>query len=390
VSEASGGDIEAARARTGPRVALVETSDVLPGLLPFQSWDVLGTADRVRLRDPDGHPAAAQLYLAGLDLERVEPAALERGDMDLNRPGAPDDRRIAKSLVRLALAEHDVVYLLGPDERGLAPALAGMAAEHDLEIELVFLAQQPEGAEVLRLVEVMRALRDPVDGCPWDLEQDHATLAPYAIEETYELVDAIERDHDVDLAEELGDVLLQVVFHARIAADRRAFGIDEVARGIADKLVRRHPHVFADGDADDAAAVEANWDVIKQQEKGRTGPFDGVPPAGPGLELLATLQRKAAKHGVAVQATDDPAAAVAGALEAAADADDPAAREAAIGRALAQLVSLARELDVDPERAARQAARQFRDQTETALQRPAAGSRDQAAPGQPNGADGGS
>jgi XTP/dITP diphosphohydrolase len=368
VSEAPGTDTDSARGRTGPRVALVETSDVLPGLLPFQSWDVLGTADRVRLRDPDGHPAAPQLYLAGLDLERVEPAALERADMDLNRPGSPDDRRIAKSLVGLALAERDVVYLLGPDESGLAPALAGMAAEHDLEIELVFLAQQPEGAELLRLVEVMRALRDPVDGCPWDLEQDHTTLARYAIEETYELVDAIERGHDVDLEEELGDVLLQVVFHARIAADRRAFGIDEVARGIADKLVRRHPHVFADGEAADAQAVQANWDTIKQQEKGRSGPFDGVPPAGPGLDLLATLQRKAARRGVPMPSVADARTLLAEALDVADAADDPADREAAVGSALEGLVAYARTLDVDPERAARAASRRFRGRTESALQ----------------------
>lgn len=367
MSEASPADTEVVRGRTGPRVALVETSDVLPGLLPFQSWDVLGTADRIRLRDPEGHPSAMQLHLAGLDLEQVEPAALERGDMDLNRPGAPDDRRIAKRLVALALAEGDVVYLLGPDESGLAPALAGMAAEHDLEIELVFLAQQPEGAELLRLVEVMRTLRDPVDGCPWDLEQDHATLARYAIEETYELVDAIERGHDVDLVEELGDVLLQVVFHARVAADRRAFGIDEVARGIADKLVRRHPHVFADGDAADAAAVEANWNTIKQQEKGRSGPFDGVPPAGPGLDLLATLQRKATKRGVPTAPAADARVRLLEALDTAGEATDAAEREEAVGAAVQELVAFARDLDVDPERAARAASRRFREGTQAAL-----------------------
>ena len=239
-----------------PRVALVETSEALPGLLPFQAWDVLGTADVVLLRDRDAHPSAAQLHFAGLDLETLPPATLERSDLDLSRPGGPDDRRMAKALVARALASGQAVYLLGPDDQGLAPALAGMAAEHDLEIELVFLAQQPEGTELLRLVEVMRQLRAP-DGCPWDLEQDHASLARYLVEETYELVDAIEREHDVDIEEELGDVLLQVVFHARIGADRRAFGIDDVARGIADKLVRRHPHVFADGDASTPAEVQA-------------------------------------------------------------------------------------------------------------------------------------
>jgi XTP/dITP diphosphohydrolase len=259
------------------------------------------------------------------------------------------------------------VYLLGPDDGGLAPALAGMAAEHDLEIELVFLAQQPEGTELLRLVDVMRRLRSP-GGCPWDLEQDHATLARYLVEETYELIDAIERGHDVDIEEELGDVLLQVVFHARIAADRRAFGIDDVARGIADKLVRRHPHVFGDGDASTAAEVEANWEELKAVEKSREGPFDGVPPAGPGLELLGTLQRKAARLGFD-WAADEPAEHIRRQLDALAALPSEAAdaRETLVGELVAAVVGLARELDVDPEGASRRAARGFRERVEAVL-----------------------
>ena len=161
-----------------PSVALVETSELFPGLLPFQAWDVLGTAEGILVRDAATHPAATHLHLAGLDLETLEPAALERHDLDLSRPGLPDDRRIAKALVARARQQGRVVYLLGPQDDRLAAALAGMAAEHDLEIELVFFAQQPAGAEVLRLVEVMRRLRDPAAGCPWDLEQDHTTLLP--------------------------------------------------------------------------------------------------------------------------------------------------------------------------------------------------------------------
>ncbi len=350
-----------------PSVALVETSELFPGLLPFQSWDVLGTADEILVRDADAHPAARHLHLAGLDLVTIEPAALERGDLDLSRPGLPDDRRIAKALVQEAEERRRVVYLLGPDDDRLAGALAGMAAEHDLEIELVFLAQQPAGAELLRLVDVMRRLRDPDDGCPWDLEQDHATLLPYLVEEAYELVEAVEAGDDADLLEELGDVLLQVVFHARIARDRDAFGIDEVARGIADKLVRRHPHVFADGDANSPAEVQANWDRLKDEEKGRAGPFDGVPAAGPGLELLGTLQRKAAKRGLTPPDLDPSVAAVGSAARD--SAEGPAEqREAAVGRLLASVVALARELGVDPEAAARAAARQQRARTEAALE----------------------
>jgi len=355
-----------ARAPAAPSVALVETSELFPGLLPFQSWDVLGTADEILVRDAGSHPSARHLHLAGLDLVTVEPATLERGDLDLSRPGLPDDRRIAKALVQRAEQRRRVVYLLGSEDDRLAAALAGMAAEHDLEIELVFLAQQPAGAELLRLVEVMRRLRDPEEGCPWDLEQDHATLLPYLVEETYELIEAVEAGDDADLLEELGDVLLQIVFHARIARDRGAFGIDEVARGIADKLVRRHPHVFADGDATSPAEVQANWDRLKEEEKGRAGPFDGVPVAGPGLELLRTLQRKAAKRGLTPPDLDPSVAAVGSAARDCAEA--PAEeREAAVGRMLSSVVALASELGVDPEAAARAAARDQRARTEAAL-----------------------
>ncbi len=342
-----------------PRVALVETSEALPGLLPFQAWDALGTADEVLLRDPAAHPSAAHLWHAGLDLTEVEPAALGRGDLDLTRPGAPDDRRIAKALVERALAGERVVYLLGPADDGLAPALAGMAAEHDLEIELVFLAQQPQGTEVLRTVEVVRALRDPDHGCPWDLEQDHDSLVHHLVEETYELVDAIEQGDDGELREELGDVLLQVLLHARVAADRGAFGIDDVARDLATKLVHRHPHVFGEGDASTPEQVQANWDQLKASEKDRDGVFAGVADAAPGLQLLGELQRKAAKHGYAWGG-----GAVTGAvrrhLEAAIDdaaGEDPLT---VIGEVLAAVVATARSHDVDPEAAARAAARRFR------------------------------
>jgi XTP/dITP diphosphohydrolase len=342
------------------RVALVETSEALPGLLPFQSWDVLGTADVVLLRDPDSHPSAPHLYAAGLELERLEPAALERSDLDLTRPGAPEDRRIAKALARRAARDGQAVYLLGPEDERLAPALAGLAVEQDLEIELVFLAQQPAGTELLGLVEVMRRLRDPDGGCPWDLQQDHASLTRYLVEETYELIDAIETGQDTDLQEELGDVLLQVVFHAQVANDRRAFGIDDVARGIVDKLVRRHPHVFADGDARTPEEVQTNWDRLKTAEKARQGPFEGVPALLPGLHLLDTLQRKASKRGFDAADTADASEQVHARLAGLAAAASAEHREAAYGELLAAVVGLGRQLGVDPETAARGAGRRFR------------------------------
>jgi XTP/dITP diphosphohydrolase len=360
-----------------PTVVLVETDAGLPGLLPFQAWDALGTADVVLVRDPDRHPSAPHLHFAGLDLERLEPATLDRGDLDLTRPGDPTERKLAKALVEQASERGRVVYLLGPDDTALPVAVGSASQGRGVQVELVFLAQQPAGVEVLRLTDVMRRLRDPDHGCPWDLEQDHGTLVRHLVEETYELVDAVESGNDTDIVEELGDVLLQVVFHAQIAADRRAFTIDDVARGIADKLVRRHPHVFSDpagwapgegmSDASTADEVQANWDQLKQAEKGRVGPFEGVPEALPGLVLLETLQRKAAKRGFRWLDDEGPAAKVREELDEVLAAPDQDRVEAEIGDLLGAVVALARQLDVDPDAAARRAARAFRTRFELAL-----------------------
>jgi len=350
----------------GGRVVLVETSDLLPGLLPFQAWDALATADVVLVRDPGTHPSVPALHQAGLDLVRLAPSALERGDLLLTRPGAPDDRRLAKSLVAAARESGRVVYLLEDDERGLAPALAGMVAEHDVEIELVFLAQLPRGTEVLRAVAVMDRLRDPDGGCPWDLEQDHHSLGRYLVEETYELLDAIATEDDQDVAEELGDVLLQVLFHARIAAERRAFSIDDVARGLSDKLVRRHPHVFAGAEGvDDAAAVQESWDRLKAEEKGGRGPLDGIPSGMPGLGLLDALLRRVRRLGMMpedpqvlleeLRATLDALSVT----DAVADADR-AHTTRLVGALLTQAAALSRLLDIEADAAARSSAAALR------------------------------
>ncbi|MEX0869202.1 MAG: MazG nucleotide pyrophosphohydrolase domain-containing protein, partial [Nitriliruptoraceae bacterium] len=158
------------------------------------------------------------------------------------------------------------------------------------------------------------------------------------------------------VAEELGDVLLQVLFHARVADERRAFGIDDVARGIVDKLVHRHPHVFGDGDAATADEVQANWDELKSVEKGRTGVFDGVPEAMPGLALLAKLQHKASAAGL--WEAGDASGRVRELLESLPSERD--ALDEHFGELLAAVVMLARTHDVDAEAAARAAARRFR------------------------------
>jgi tetrapyrrole methylase family protein / MazG family protein len=155
--------------------------------------------------------------------------------------------------------------------------------------------------EFERLVDIMRRLRAP-DGCPWDREQTHETLKPYLIEEAYEVLDAIEAGDDRALAEELGDVLLQVVFHAQVASEDDRFGVNDVAKAIADKLVRRHPHVFGDVEADTPEKVLKNWDAIKKEEKAEKGEadkglLDDVPRHLPALLRAENLQRKAARVG---------------------------------------------------------------------------------------------
>ncbi len=162
------------------------------------------------------------------------------------------------------------------------------------ELEIVYGSWDPLGARLLDVVSVMDRLRSP-GGCPWDAEQTHVSLAPYLIEESYEAVDAIEsRDLDL-LREELGDVLLQVAFHARVAEelpDDQRWSIDDVAGELVTKLVRRHPHVFADRSVSGAAEVAANWEVIKAAEKERSSAIDGIPFGQPALSLAAALLRR--------------------------------------------------------------------------------------------------
>ena len=221
--------------------------------------------------------------------------------------------------------------------------------------------------DIARLVEIMAALRTPGTGCPWDLEQDFATIAPYTIEEAYEVADAIERGDFGDLRDELGDLLFQVVFHARMAQEAGLFGFGDVVQAIAEKLVRRHPHVFGDARGLSAEAVKELWDRIKSQEKteraarrgtddAATGALAGVPATLPALTRALKLQQKAGKVGFD---WNDPFAVLAKIREeadeisAALASGDRAGAAAETGDLLFAVVNLARHLDADPEAALR-------------------------------------
>jgi tetrapyrrole methylase family protein/MazG family protein len=202
-------------------------------------------------------------------------------------------------------------------------------------------------------------LRGP-DGCPWDREQTHASLARHLVEEAYEVLDAIEEGGPDHLREELGDLLLQVVFHAQLAEDDGQFDVDAVARTITEKLVRRHPHVFAGARAGSASEVLRNWETIKREQEGRTDPLAGIPSALPALQLAAKLQKRVAEAGLDGPEAASPLAAVRQALEEADGAAEPAEREQALGELLFAVVALAGERGVEPEAALRRTARRYR------------------------------
>jgi ATP diphosphatase len=223
--------------------------------------------------------------------------------------------------------------------------------------------------DISRLIEIMAALRTPVTGCPWDLEQNFATIAPYTIEEAYEVVDAIARGDLDDLREELGDLLLQVVYHARMAEEQKAFAFGDVVEAITKKMIRRHPHVFADKDGKLAPAhVEELWDRIKADEKAeraaRRPPeealekslLSGVKAGQPALTRAMELQRKASAVGFD---WNDPRAVLqkireeADEIEAALDRNDRQELAEETGDLLFALVNLARHIGADPETALR-------------------------------------
>ena len=219
------------------------------------------------------------------------------------------------------------------------------------------------------LIEIMARLRDPDTGCPWDLEQDFASIAPYTIEEAYEVKDAIDRADMPGLKDELGDLLLQVVFHARMAEEAGAFAFADVAETISEKMIRRHPHVFGDGDAKTPEAVRGNWEAIKAAERveksnGNETPsvLDGVARALPALLRAEKLQKRAARIGFdwpSAGPVFDKVREEMAELEEAAAGPDKAALAEEAGDLLFAMANLVRHFGADPEAALRNANDKF-------------------------------
>jgi MazG family protein len=309
---------------------------VAPGLLSWPAWEALRSAAVVLA--PSGHPQLPAL----------------------------DDAGIAYQVVEETPSDSDCVVVWLPEPGADPPVPSGA--------RLIRGSADLSGAHFIDLVATLDRLR--VD-CPWDARQTHASLAPHLLEESYEALEALESGDERALREELGDVLMQPVFHARIAAERgdgSGYTIDDVADGIVAKLVRRHPHVFGDVTVSGADEVKQNWDEIKRKEKAdlaeRTGvdaaraadvalsTLDGVPFGQPALALAAQLQRRAVRAGAPedlARLDEDPESGPSnGPVHA-----DPAGED--IGRVLFRLVARARAQGLDPEMELRAAARRYRD-----------------------------
>jgi XTP/dITP diphosphohydrolase len=286
--------------------------------MSWAAWSAVASASR-RLASSPGDPLVRAVVAAGHPVDLLADVSGDR-------------------LLQLA-RDADVVWLASDEEAVRLPAeLAAVLVDgaEDHQVEVLHASYDVPGARLLDLVTVMDRLREE---CPWDRAQTHRSLARYLLEETYETLEAIESGDYAHLREELGDLLLQVCFHARLAAEAgdEGFTIDDVAAGIVDKLVHRHPHVFAGLDVADADEVNRNWETLKTAEKGRASVLDGIPPALPALALAEKVVGRAARVGVAPVDTGTP------------------------GDRLLALVVEARAAGVDPEQQLRDAVRRLVD-----------------------------
>ncbi|MFE5732233.1 nucleoside triphosphate pyrophosphohydrolase [Streptomyces sp. NPDC056528] len=312
----------------GRVVLLTASHRVAPGLLSWPAWQALHAADRVLCPD-EHHPQLPYLREAGVAVEHARPTAEELvgacagGRTVLLLASGEGDRRLTDGLARLA-----------GSGRVAMPDLELLPGSYDLP-----------GARLLDLVQVMDRVRRE---CPWTSAQTHEGLVKYAIEEAYELVEAIEDGDRTALREELGDVLLQVVFHARIAEEdpEEPFSVDDVAGTLVEKLIHRHPHVFGDATAETPEEVHAHWQRTKAVEKRRESVTDGVPLGQPGLALAAKLAGRARAAGLDVALPEGG-----GGLPG----------DGGFGYELLALAARAEAAGVDPETALRAAARTYRD-----------------------------
>lgn len=221
----------------------------------------------------------------------------------------------------------------------------------------------PSDADIMPLAMIMAQLRNPDGGCPWDVEQNFVSIAPYTIEEAYEVADAIQRNDMTALKDELGDVLLQVVFHARMAEEAGHFTLQDVADGICAKMIRRHPHVFGGINATDADMAQVNWESIKAAERAEKEPdpsaLAGVAIALPALLRAEKLQKRAARTGFDWPDLTGVLAKIDEEIEEIKAASSQDEKEDEVGDLLFAVVNLARHLKVDPEAALRQANAKF-------------------------------
>ena len=225
----------------------------------------------------------------------------------------------------------------------------------------------PDQHPLFRLLQIMARLRDPEGGCPWDLEQTFATIAPYTIEEAYEVADAIDRGDMAELKDELGDLLLQVVYHSRMAEEAGDFAFADVAQAVSDKMIRRHPHVFGAEEVKDADSQTVRWEAIKAAERaakgqGEAGALHGIPVGLPALTRAAKLTRRAARVGFDWPSTDeviDKLKEELAELELEIAAGDVDKARAELGDLMFVCANLARKLEVEPETALRAANAKF-------------------------------
>ena len=321
VNAISSADADAAVTAPGRVVLLTTSHRVAPGLLSWPAWQALRAADRVLCAD-GAHPQLPYLRDAGIAVEETSPTAEEL-------------------VAACAGGRTAVVVATGEGEPALTDGLARLAGSGRVsmpELELLPASYDLPGARLLDLVQVMDRIREE---CPWSSQQTHQGLAKYAMEEAYELVEAIEDGDRDELREELGDVLLQVVFHARIAEEdeESPFSVDDVAGTIVAKLVHRHPHVFGDATATTPEEVKEHWLRTKAVEKRRASVTDGVPLHQPALALAAKLIARTRTAGL----------------------DVPLPAAGGIGYELLALAARAESEGVDPEAALRAAARAYRD-----------------------------